>query len=140
MTVKEIIAGIKDKPGELSRIVSRLYENDINVVGFWVGFENKKATIRFIASDPEAAMSVLAGLDVEAKTTDVFAVRVPDHTGGLNSVLKTLGSANINIAHTYSCLGTALPILILEVDKPKDAVRAFKENWIELLDEKVYKL
>ncbi|MBW1744091.1 MAG: hypothetical protein JRJ47_11815 [Deltaproteobacteria bacterium] len=140
MTVKQIVTGLKNKPGELSRIVARLYENDVNVIAFWVGPEDKTATLRFIASSPNAAVSVLTGLGCKAKTKDVIAAQVPDHPGGLNSVLKLLHSANINIVHMYPCLQTPQPTLILEVDKIKPAVKVLQSNWINLYDKKIYNL
>lgn len=140
MTVREIILGVKNRPGELSRIIGHLYENDVKVPAFWVGTENKKAILRFIASDPEAAMSVLTGLGFKAKTMDVIAARVPDHPGGLNTILKLLHSANIDILHIYPCLETRDPILILEVDKTKEAAKVLKNNWINLYDERIYNM
>lgn len=140
MTVKEIVLGVKNRPGELSRIIGHLYENDVMVPAFWVGTENRKATLRFIASDPEAALSVLTGLGFKAKTMDVIAARVPDHPGGLNTILKLLHSANIDILHIYPCLETRDPILILEVDKTKQAVKVLKNNWINLYDERIYNM
>jgi len=140
MTVKEIVLGVKNRPGELSRIIGHLYENDVEVPAFWVGTENRKATLRFIASDPEAALSVLTGLGFKAKTMDVIAARVPDHPGGLNTILKLLHSANIDILHIYPCLETRDPILILEVDKTKQAVKVLKNNWINLYDERIYNM
>lgn len=140
MTVKEIVLGIKNKPGELSRIIGHLYENDVKVPAFWVGAENKKATLRFITSDPAAAVSVLTGLGFKVKTMDVVAARIPDHPGGLNTILKLLQSASINILHIYPCLETRDPILILEVDKTEEAVKVLQDNWINLYDEKIYNL
>jgi hypothetical protein len=140
MTVKEIVIEVQNRPGELSRIIGRLYENDVRVPAFWVGTENKKATLRFIASDPQVAMSVLTGLGFTSKTVDVVAARVPDHAGGLNAILKSLESANINILYIYPCLETPDPVLILEVDKPEEAVTVLKNNWINLYDDKIYNL
>ena len=140
MTVKEIVLGVKNRPGELSRIIGHLYENDVMVPAFWVGTENRKATLRFVASDPEAALSLLTGLGFKAKTMDVIAARVPDHPGGLNTILKLLYSANIDILHIYPCLETRDPILILEVDKTKQAVKVLKNNWINLYGERIYNM
>ena len=56
MTVKEIVLVVKDRPGELARIIGRLFENDVQVPAFWIGTDNKKATIRMITSDPEKLM------------------------------------------------------------------------------------
>jgi hypothetical protein len=138
MTVKQIVTGLKDKPGELSRIVAQLYENDVNIIAFWVGSEETTATLRFIASSPDTAKSVLTGMGCKVKTKNVIAAQVPDHPGGLNSVLKLLHAANINIVHIYPCLQTPRPTLILEVDKIRPAVKILQSNWINLLDKKIY--
>ena len=140
MTVKEIILGVKNRPGELSRIIGHLYENDVKVPAFWVGTENKKATLRFIASDPEAALLVLTGLGFKAKTMDVVAAKVPDHPGGLNTILELLHASRINILHVYPFLETPDPILILEIDDTEEAVKVLKSNWISLYDERVYNM
>jgi hypothetical protein len=140
MTVKQIVIGLKDKPGELSRIVAQLYENDVNIIAFWVGAAETAASLRFVASSPNAAMSVLTGLGCKAKTKNVIAAQVPDHPGGLNSVLKILHAAGINIVHVYPCLQTPHPTLILEVDKIKSAVKALQSNWIKLYDKQIYNL
>jgi len=140
VTVKQIVLGLKDRPGELARIIGHLYENDVSVIAFWVGTENKTANLRCIASDPGAAMSILTGLGCKAKTMDVIAVQVPDHPGGLNTILKLLHSANIHIAHIYPCLEIPEPILILEVDQTKKAVKVLQDNWINLYDKKIYNL
>ncbi|MBW1741369.1 MAG: hypothetical protein JRJ42_09605 [Deltaproteobacteria bacterium] len=140
MTVKEIILSVENKPGKLSHIISHLYENDVKVPAFWVGTTKKKATLRFVTSDPKGAISVLTGLGFKIETMDVVAAQVPDHPGGLNTLLKLLQSANINILHIYPCLETQDTILILEVDKTEEAIKVLKSNWINLYDEKLYNL
>jgi hypothetical protein len=140
MTVKQIVLGVKNRQGELSRIISHLYENDVRVCAFWVGTENEKATLRFIASDPAAAMSVLTGLGYKAKTKNVIAAQIPDHPGGLNTILKVLHAANINILRVFPSFDVQNTALILEVDRTKAAVKALQENWINLYDKKIYDL
>jgi hypothetical protein len=140
MTVKEIILGVKNRPGELSRIIGHLYENDVKVPAFWMGTENKKATLRFIASDPQRAILILTGLGFKVKTMDVVVAKIPDHPGGLNAILQSLHSANIDILHLYPCIETQDPALILEVNKTKEAVMVLKNNWINLYDEKIYNI
>ncbi len=140
MTIKELVLSIKDRHGELAQIVSHLYENDVNVRAFWVGIEGKKPTLRCITSNPEMAVSVLTGLGFEVTTADVIAAQVPDHPGGLNTILKILQSEGINIIHMYPWFETNEPVLILKVDRPEHAVRAFQDNWIRLYDDRLYHL
>ena len=138
MTIKELVLSVQNRPGELAHIVGRLRENDVTVPAFWVGAEKKKSTFRFIASDPETAISVLTGLGFKVTTVDVIAAQVPDHPGGLNTILRALQSEEINILHIYPCLGSQ--VLILEVDRTEDAVKVFENNWIKLYDKTLYDL
>ena len=137
MTIKEIVLKIKNRPGELARIFGHLHEKDVTVSAFWVGPEAKDATLRFIANDPASALSVLTGLDLQATTSDAIAAKIPDHPGGMNTILRLLGSVDVDIRHAYSCLDTQNPVLILDVDKSEAAIGVLKDNWITLYDEKL---
>ena len=135
MTVKEVVLDIENRPGELARIFSHLYNNDVRISAFWVGPEGKATVLRMVANDPESAVSVLTGLNLNASLSDVLAAKIPDHPGGVNAILKVLQFANIDIRHIYSSLHTQYAILILDVDKPQDAANILKNNWITLLND-----
>ncbi len=135
MTVKEITLNIENTPGELARIVGHLYENDVNVSAFWVGEGKKEAPFRFVTKDPASAMSILTGLALDAAVSEAIAAQVPNHPGGVNSLLRVLQSAGINILHMYPCLDTGDAVMILDVDKKDAAVGVLKENWIKLYDQ-----
>lgn len=140
MTIKEVVLKVEHRPGELARVVGDLYENDVQVHAFWVGPEKKKATLRLITSDPKAATSVLTGLGLEVATSEVIAAEIPDHPGGLNTILKILQSRDINILHIYPCLQTGDAVLILGVDQTAEAVKALESNWIRLYDDRLYRM
>ncbi len=140
MTIKEVVLKVQNRPGDLARVVAHLYENDVQVLALWVGTEKKKATLRFITSDPESATSVLTGLGFKVGTSDVIAAQIPDHPGGLNTILKILQSGGINILHIYPCLQTQDAVLILEVDKTEEALKVLENNWISLYDERLYNM
>ena len=77
------------------------------------------------------------------KETDVLAVEVPDHPGGLIAVLKPLRDANINVLYFYPYLGrgeSGQPIVIVGVDKTKEALEALKKNWVHTFGEEIYSL
>ena len=132
MPVKEIVLPIENKPGELSRIIAHLYENDVEVFAFWVGEDNGSPVLRFISNDPESAISLLTGLSLEAETAEVIVAHIPTHPGGLNALFKVLAAAKIDISHVYPGLGPENTILVLHVNDQKKAVEALKEGWIHM--------
>jgi len=140
MTIKEIVLETEDRAGELSRIIAHLYENDINVCAFSAQTDGTRAVLRLVTSDPDSALSVLSGLNLKTTTAEAIAVAVPDHPGGLNSLLKVLSNTNIPIHHVYPCLNTEKTALILNLDEPEKAIRALEENWIKTYDDRLYKL
>lgn len=135
MTVKEVVLNIDNKPGELARIVGHLYENDVNISAFWIGDGAKEAQLRFVSHDAGTAISILTGLSLESTTSEAIAAQIPSHPGGVNSLLRVLQSAGINILHMYPCLDTRDAIMILDVDKKRETIGVLKENWIKLYDQ-----
>jgi hypothetical protein len=140
MTIRELVMKVQNRTGELAAIVGHLHENDVKVHAFWVGAEKKKATLRLITSDPDRAVSALTGLGMEVETAEAIAAQVPRHPGGLNSVLRILALEKLHIHYIYPCIQMDDTVLILEVDRTKDAVRVLQENWINLYDERLYSL
>ena len=134
MIIKEVVLTIKNSPGELARVFSHLYENDVSVAAFWVAPQGDMAHLRLVATDPESAISVLTGLNLDASFSDALGAEIPNHPGGVNAILKVLQSGNIDIRHMYSSLNTRDPVLVLDVDKLQEAMDTLKRNWITLKD------
>jgi hypothetical protein len=75
--------------------------------------------------------------------TDVIAVEVPDHPGGLRAVLKPLREAKINVLYFYTFLGrgeSGYPVVIIGVDKTKEAIEALNKNWVHTFGKEIYAL
>ena len=146
MPVKEINLVLRNEPGQLSLVSDILGASGVNIIAFYVSTEGNKGSLRFVANDPERAMTVLESRGYGAREEEVIACETPNHPGGLNSILKPLKEAEINVDYVYPCLsplGTdATAILILGV-APQDrdrAIAALRDNWIRLVDEELYRL
>jgi hypothetical protein len=74
------------------------------------------------------------------KIEKVIAVETPDHPGGLNSVLKPLKEAGINVEYLYPFIGRfhTNAILILGVDKTEQAIEVLRKNYIRILEKELY--
>jgi hypothetical protein len=146
MPVKEINLALKNEPGQLSMVSDILGSNGVNIIAFYVSSEGEKGSLRFVANDPDRAATVLKARGYQIRMEEVIACETPDHPGGLNSILKPLKEKGINVDYIYPCLsrlGTkATAILILGVaDQDRErAMAAFRDNWIRLLEEDLYRL
>jgi hypothetical protein len=92
--------------------------------------------------DPVKALNILKANGFSTKETDVLAVETPDHPGGLNAVLKPLTSAGINVHYLYPHLGrvSGQAVVILGVDRTKEAEEILKANWVKTLGQETYSI
>ncbi len=141
MPVKQISVNLENVPGKLSEICGYLGDNGINIIALSVADLADTSAVRFVASDPEKAVNVLESHGHSAKMTEVLALEVPNHPGRLNAFLKPLKEMKINVNDLYACVERGgNTVMILGVDKMEEAVRVLKENWIRMIDEKLYVL
>jgi hypothetical protein len=99
--------------------------------------------VRVVVDSPEKATNVLRSHGYSVRETDVIAVEVPDHPGGIQAVLKPLSAANINVLYLYPYLGrgeSGQPIIIVGVDKSEEAIEVLKRNWVHTFGKEIYAL
>ncbi len=143
MSVKQISVSLENIPGMLLDVSEYLGAEGINIRAISVADTSDISTVRFVADDPEKTTNVLRSHGYSIKETDVIAVEVPDHPGGLQAVLKPLKKAKINVLYLYPYLGrgeSKQPIIILGVDKTERALEVLKKNWVHTFGKEIYAL
>ena len=143
MSVTQISVSLENVPGKFLDVSECLGVEGINIRAISVADTSDISTVRFVADDPARAANVLKSHAYAVKETDVIAVEVPDHPGGLQAVLKPLKQANINVTYFYPYLGrgeSGQPIVILGVDKTEEAIEVLKENWVHTFGKEIYAL
>ena len=146
MSVKEIDLVLKNEPGQLSLVSEILGSNGVNIVAFYAYSTGDKGGLKFVANDPEKAIAVLQSRGYKMNIAEVIACETPNHPGGLNSILKPLKINGINVEYIYPCLssqgtnGTAVLILGIASQDRERTLSVLKENWINVIDENLYRL
>ena len=143
MCVKQISVSLENVPGKFLDVSERLGAEGINIRAISVADTSDISTVRFVADDPEKTANVLRSHGYSIKETDVIAVEVPDHPGGLQAVLKPLKQANINVTYFYPYLGrgeSGQPIVIVGVDKTDEAIAVLQKNWVRTFGKEIYAL
>ncbi|MFC1860997.1 ACT domain-containing protein [Chloroflexota bacterium] len=143
MSVKQISISLENVPGMFLAVSEYLGAEGINIRAISVADTSDISTVRFVVDNPEKAANVLRSHGYSIRETDVLAVEVPDHPGGLQAVLKPLNAANINVTHFYTYLGrgeSGQPIVIIGVDKPEEALKLLKKNWVHTYGKEIYSL
>ena len=143
MAVVQISVSLENSPGKFLEISEILRTERINIRAISVADTADMSTVRFVTDNTARTASVLKSRGFAVKETNVIAVEVPDHPGGLQAVLKPLKTANINITYFYTHLGrggSGQPIVIVGVDKIEEAIEVLKKNWVHVFGDEIYSL
>ena len=143
MSVKQISVSLDNTPGKFLEISEYLGTEGINIRAISVADTADISTVRFVTDNPEKTVNVLKSHGYAIKETEVLALEVPDHPGGLQAILKPLKAAGINVHYLYPYLGrgeSGQPIIIVGVDKTDEAVNILQKNWVHLFGKEIYVL
>ena len=143
MFITQISVSLENVPGKFLDVSECLGTEGINIRAISVADTSDISTVRFVTDNPPKTARVLRSHSYSVKETDVIAVEVPDHPGGLRAVLKPLNGANINVLYLYPYLGrgeSGQPIVILGVDKTEKAIEILKKNWVHTFGKEIYDL
>ena len=143
MCVKQISISLENIPWKFLTVSECLGSEGINLRAISVADTSDISTVRFVTDNPDKTANVLRSQGYSIKETDVLAVEVPDHPGGLKAVLKPLRDAKINVTYLYPFLGrgeSGQPIVILGVDKTREAVEILQKNWVQTFGKEIYTL
>ena len=143
MCIKQISVTLENAPGMFLDVSECLGTEGINIRAISVADTSDMSTVRFVADDPIKTANVLKSHGYSIRVTDVIAVEVPDHPGGLRAVLRPLKGANINVLYLYPFLGrgqSGQPIVILGADKTAEAIEVLQKSWVHTFGEEIYSL
>lgn len=142
MAIKQLRLETANVSGKLSYISDVLGKHGVNIRAISVGQESTDiSSICIVVDDPKKAKNALSTEQIEYLESDVLAVEMPDHPGGMNAVLRPLRDAKINVKTMYPYIGRASnPIIIIDVDNLKEATDVLKRNWVKIWDKELYRL
>lgn len=117
MNVKQLSVFIENKAGRVSEITDVLGTHDVNIRGFSVSDTADYGIVRLIVDLPERGKEALESAGFTVKVSDVICLNLPDHPGGLASVLKVVAEAGVNIEYVYSLISTYVVINVADIDR-----------------------
>jgi hypothetical protein len=143
MSVIQISVSLENSPGKFLAISEFLGVEGINIRAISVADTSDISTVRFVTDDPQKTVNVLRSHGYSVKETEVLAIEVPDHPGGLQAVLRPLKAADINVLYLYTYLGrgeSGQPIVIVGVNKTSEAIEVLNKNWVHTFGKEIYTL
>ena len=138
MFIKQLSIFVENQFGRLEAIIGALSDNGINIRALSIADTTDFGILRVIVDDTEKAKSVLDGIGVIAKATDVIAVYIDDKAGGLATILKPITEAKISVEYMYAFLSrdTGKALMVLKADDEAAAEKVLSANGVALLDPK----
>jgi hypothetical protein len=135
MKINQISLFAENKPGHISAPARLLAQEGIDIRALFLADSQHFGIVRMIVSDWQKAAAIFEAHGFVVKVTEVLAVEVPDHPGGLADVLGALDGSGINIEYMY-----AFPyprgdqaILIFRFADPDAAIARLQTAGINLL-------
>jgi hypothetical protein len=102
MKLHQLSVFLENKPGQLKALCQTLADANLNLLTMTLADTKEFGIARFILEDWERAKSVLAQAGFAANVTEVLALEVADHPGGLADVLAAIDDIGLNVEYMYA--------------------------------------
>ncbi|NPV02100.1 MAG: ACT domain-containing protein [Brevinematales bacterium] len=100
--IKQVSVFMENKVGRLFHIAKTLGNNKINIRALSLADTSDFGILRLIVDDPDQAIAVLKAESYTVSPTNVMAIEVEDHPGGLSDILGLFDKNGINIEYMYA--------------------------------------
>jgi len=141
MKVEQISVFMENKPGGLEEVMRIIKDANINIRTLSLADTTDFGILRLIVNDVDAASRVLRDNGLRVSRTTVVAIEVPDHPGGLHSILEVLARESINVEYLYAFVEKSgeNAVIIFRFDDSDAAINVLQKNGFTVLSgEKLY--
>ena len=135
MPIKQLSLFVENQPGSLSKVCQVLKENRINISTLSLADTREYCILRLLIQEHDRARVVLEKAGYVVKVTDVLALTVPDHPGGLADTLAILDKHALSVEYMYAFTygRSNKAIIVFRFENPDKAVEQLKDEPIELV-------
>ncbi|HEY1219282.1 MAG TPA: hypothetical protein VGF03_10120, partial [Bryobacteraceae bacterium] len=125
----------ENKPGHVIAPCRLLAREGIDIRALSLADTERFGILRMVVSDWRRAKDLLEQAGSVVKITEVLAVEVPDHPGGLADVLEAFIGTAINIEYMYAFpfVRGEKAVLIFRFDQPDAAIARLQERGFQVL-------
>jgi len=135
MKLHQLSVFSENKPGHVIAPCRLLAKEGIDILALSLADTERFGILRMIVSDWRRAKDLLEQAGSVVKITEVLAVEVPDHPGGLADVLEAFIGTAINIEYMYAFpfVRGEKAVLIFRFDQPDAAIARLQERGFQVL-------
>mgnify|MGYP006282496109 CR=1 FL=1 len=141
--VLQLSVFLKNRPGELRKVTQMLADNKIDIRALTVAETADYGILRLIVNKPEECYKLLQSKNFLVGKTDILAVEMADHPGGLHKIASVFGDAGVNIEYMYAFAYKETAILLIQVSNEHraTAVETLDANKIKIFSpEEIYQI
>jgi hypothetical protein len=132
--IKQISVFSENRPGRLAAVARAMKDEDVNIFAFTIAEGAGYGVIRALVDKPEKALHKLESMSLTVRFTEVLAVEMEDHPGGLHDAIRELSEEGVNIEYAYAYSGRKCAVLILRVEDIEVAVQRLLDSGARLLE------
>jgi len=138
MKITQISVSLENKKGRLHEAARLLGEAGIDIKTLTIAENEKFGVLRMIVDKPDEAVATLKAHNFVASITDIVAVEVDDHPGGLAKILKIFDENEINVEYMYAFVEKSADkaILVFRFDDIDKAIAVLVKNKIRVVGKK----
>jgi hypothetical protein len=133
MKIRQLSLFLENRPGQLRVPCRILGEAGIDVLTMSLADTQQFGILRLVVRDWEKAKQALEAQGVVVNVTEMLAVDVPDHPGGLAEVLEAFEKAGLGIEYMYPFARGPLATLLFRVEDPDRAEKALSTQGLKLI-------
>ncbi|NLI74037.1 MAG: acetolactate synthase [Euryarchaeota archaeon] len=132
--IKQLSIFSENRPGRLAAMARAMMDEGINIYAFTIAEGAGYGVIRALVDQPERAFQKLSSMGVTVRYTDVLAVEMKDHPGGLYDAVSALAEEGINIEYSYAYSGKRCAVLFMRVEDSDVAAEKLLAKDVKLLE------
>ena len=143
MKVRQISIFLENRSGRLASVLKEVGRAGVNIRALSLADTSDFGILRLIVDNVDKCVETLRGSGHTVSLTEVLAVEVPDHPGGLAGILEKLSAANLNVEYMYAFVSRATEkaVVVFRFEDINAAITALKKAGISVLPaETVYAL
>jgi hypothetical protein len=135
MPTRQVSVFLENRKGRLAEVTKLLADEGINIRSLSLADMADFGVLRMIVSDRRRCLEVLKSHGLAAQETEVIAVQMEDHPGGLHQIVEILNAAAINIEYLYAFFkrSGASAIVVLKSDDAARAAESLRRSGLSIL-------
>jgi hypothetical protein len=135
MKIHQLSVFVENSPGHLRAPCQALADAGVNLVTLSLAETQQYGILRMIVRDWRQAKAILDTAGFVTTVSEVLAIEVSDHPGGLADVLGVIEQAKINVEYMYAFTEKRndRAVLIFRFENADAAIEALKHSDVNVI-------